>query len=261
MSWLNVWRRQRALVECAPFSDTRMQERPMRIALFRARKGKQTAQKFSQQQAFDRAIAALVRAVPVPKAAAEWFVNEKLVAAKRRRDWKKTARNPAAVAAGLAIAVILVIGTNMFLERLHEFPGSARARKLLTVASSTRIAQLEPIRTNAGELADLFFMKHRLEHYDVPPEFARFRTGGYRVFDDEEGHQVAQIAVDEKRMQFFLFPAEKRKDGRDSEFKGWRYLDHEGWVGAVQLRHGVCFMAALRGRKKDLATYLPKGTK
>ena len=100
-------------------------------------------------------------------------------------------------------------------------------------------------------------MKHHLEHYDVPPEFSQLRTIGYRVFDDEEGHPVAQIEVSEKRMHFFLFPVEKQKDGRDPAFTGWRYVDQEGWVGVVQQHQGVCFMAALRGRKKDLATYLP----
>ena len=257
MRLLNVWRRQRALAQCAPFSDRPAQDRAMRIAAFRARKSKQSAEAFAHQQAFDRAVAELVQAVPVPKEAAEWFVNEKLVAAVRKRAWKKTARNPVIVAIGLAVAVILAIAVHNFLEHLKEFPGSTSARKLLTVASATRISQLEPVRTDAGDLSDLFFMKHHLEHYDVPPEFSQLHTIGYRVFDDEEGHPVAQIEVSEKRMHFFLFPVEKQKDGRDPAFNGWRYIDQEGWVGVVQQHQGVCFMAALRGRKKDLASYLP----
>jgi hypothetical protein len=256
MRLLNVWRRQRALAQCAPFSDRPAQDRAMRIAAFRARKGKQSAETFAHQQVFDRSVAELVQAIQVPKEAAEWFVNEKLVAAVRKRAWKKTARNPAIVAIGLAVAVILAIAVHNFLEHLKEFPGSASARKLLMVANATRISQLEPVRTDAGDLSDLFFMKHHLEHYDVPPEFAQLRTIGYRVFDDEEGHPVAQIEVSEKRMHFFLFPVEKQKDGRDPAFTGWRYVDQEGWVGVVQQHQGVCFMAALRGRKKDLATYL-----
>ena len=231
----------------------------MRVALFRARKSRQTTEALSHQQSFDRAVAMLVRAIPVPEAAAEWFINEKLVAPVRRRLWKRTARNPAAVAVALAIAVIVGIGVHNFLERLNDFPGSGTARKLLTVAGATRISQLQPVQADAGELTDLLFMKYRLEHYDVPAEFARFRTIGYRVFDDDEGHQVAQIEVGEKRMQFFLFPSEKQRDGRDPAFNGWKYVDQEGWVGVVQQHKGVCFMAALRGRKKDLAPYLPRG--
>ena len=62
MSWLKFWQRQRALAS-APFSETRMHEKSMRIAAYRARKGKQTAQTFAHQQAFDRAVAELVRAI------------------------------------------------------------------------------------------------------------------------------------------------------------------------------------------------------
>ena len=52
-------------------------------------------------------------------------------------------------------------------------------------------------------------MKHRLEHYDVPAEFADLKTLGCRVFDDEEGQRVAQVWAVEKKMQFFMFPAER----------------------------------------------------
>lgn len=230
----------------------------MRIATFRARRNKQTGAAFTYQQALDRAVAELAREIPVSKTASEWFVNENLVAAVRRRAWKKTARHPAIVAAALAFTVILAIAVHNFMENLKEFPGSVTARKLLTVASATRTSQLQPLTTDAGDLTDLFFMKHHLEHYDVPPEFSRLRTVGYRVFDDDEGHQVAQIGVGEKRMQLFLFPTEKQKSGADSVFTGWRYVDQEGWVGAVSQHQGVCFMAAVRGRKRDLASYLAK---
>jgi hypothetical protein len=118
---------------------------------------------------------------------------------------------------------------------------------------------LDPLKTDAGALSDLFFMKHRLEHYDVPLEFTDFKTLGSRVFDDDEVHGVAQIWVVEKRMQFFLFPAEKDpKDGSVSDFSDWRFVELEGWTGAVQQRNGVCFMAVIRGREKDLAPYLEK---
>ena len=105
---------------------------------------------------------------------------------------------------------------------------------------------------------DFRALVRRLQH-DIPAEFADFRTLGSRVFDDDEVHGVAQIWVVEKRMQFFLFPAEKNpKDGSVTDFSDWRFVELEGWTGAVQQRNGVCFMAALRGREKDLAPYLEK---
>jgi hypothetical protein len=118
---------------------------------------------------------------------------------------------------------------------------------------------LDPLKTEAGALSDFFFLKHRLEHYDVPTEFADFKTLGARVFDDDEVHRVAQIWVVEKRMQFFLFPAEADpKSGLVADFSDWRFVEWEGWTGAVTQRNGVCFMAALRGREKDLQPYLEK---
>ena len=100
-------------------------------------------------------------------------------------------------------------------------------------------------------------MKHGLEHYDVADEFADFQTIGCRVFDDDESQRIAQIWVAEKRMQFFLFPAERdTKTGAALAFPDWRYVHQEGWVGAVKQHNGVCFMAVLKGREKDLEPYL-----
>ena len=172
---------------------------------------------------------------------------------------EKILLNPAVLSIALALAVIGGVFAYRVHEHLRDFPGADKARRLLSLAASTRSVLLDPLKTDAGALSDLFFMKHRLEHYDIPPEFADFRTLGSRVFDDDEVHGVAQIWVVEKRMQFFLFPAEKNpKDGSVTDFSDWRFVELEGWTGAVQQRNGVCFMAAIRGREKDLAPYLEK---
>ncbi|MEP6686547.1 MAG: hypothetical protein ABJB22_07210 [Verrucomicrobiota bacterium] len=251
-------RQQRALPHCAPFSEKRAPDRAMRVAVYRTRKTKATTESFSWQQNFDRTAADLVRAVPIPPEISEWFANEKLLTATGKRSWKTTARNPVTIAIALALLVIGGIFAIKLYERMQDFPGSGTARKLLTVASATRLSQLDKVQSDVGELGDLFFLKHHLEHYDAPPEFARFRTLGSRVFDDDEGHRVAQMQLAEKRVQLFLFAAEKQKDGHAPDWSGWRYVEQEGWAGAVQQRNGVCFMAALRGKKKDIASYLPK---
>ena len=59
-------------------------------------------------------------------------MNENLVAAVKRRAWKKTARNPTVLAIGLAVAVILAIAVHNFLEHLKEFPDPARRRNYLS---------------------------------------------------------------------------------------------------------------------------------
>ena len=245
------------LLGVAPITEKPRIDRAMRVAIQRARHGKKSVV-FAQQQAFDTAVAKLVHEIPVDAQVAEWFANENLIPVVRRR-WKKILLNPAILSIALALAVIGGIFAYRVHQHLRDFPGAGTARRLLTVASSTRSVILDPIKTDAGALGDLFFLKHRLEHYDVPPEFADFKTLGARVFDHEDIHRVAQIWLAEKRMQFFLFPAEANpKSGRVEDFSDWRFVEQEGWTGVVQQRNGVCFMAAIRGGEKDLRPYLEK---
>jgi hypothetical protein len=258
MSMFHLSRRERALVRFAPITEKSDLDRRMRVAVLRARRHKTGGPELAQQQTFDKAMAQLVRDIPVSAEIAEWFRNEKLIPQKKR-SWKKVARNPVVLTIALAVLVMAGIATMMIMERLNDFPGSGRARKLLTLASTTRGAELDRVQTDAGALSDLFFLKYRLEHYDVPPEFAHVRTAGVRVFHDE-GVPVAQVSVPEKRMQFFLFPAQRDlKSGEPQEFDGWRYLSHDGWSGVVQVRDGVCFMAAVRGDQKELQPYIAAG--
>ncbi|MFL6584539.1 MAG: hypothetical protein ACJ8KU_08470 [Chthoniobacterales bacterium] len=248
--------RHASLADCAPISDKPHTERAMRVAVTRMQRGKTTAAQFANQQAFDRALAALVQTIPVSAEIAEWFANESLIPAGKRR-WRKILFNPAVLAIAFALAVIAGVFTYRVRERMHDFPGAENARKMLAIAASTRAVMLDPVQTDAGALSDLFYMKHRLEHYDIPSEFADFRTLGCRVFDDDEAHRVAQIYLVEKRMQLFLFPAEKDPKGQAApDFNGWRFVEQEGWTGAVKQKEGVCFMAAQRGTEKDFAPYL-----
>jgi hypothetical protein len=244
------------LLTCAPITEKPGMDRAMRVAINRARQGKKAAV-FGHQQAFDAAIARLVHAIPVDAQVAEWFANENLIPIVRRR-WKKFLLNPVVVAIALALLVISGVFAYRVREHLRDFPGADKARRLLTVGASNRSVVLDPLQTDAGALTDLFFLKHRLEHYDVPTEFAAFKTLGARVFDDDEVRRVAQIWIKEKRMQFFLFPAEADKEGRITDFSDWRFVELEGWTGVVTQRNGVCFMACLRGTEKDLKPYLEK---
>jgi hypothetical protein len=244
------------LIGCAPITEKPGIDRAMRVAIQRARHGKKAAT-FAQQQAFDAAIAKLVHAIPVDAQVAEWFANENLIPVVRRR-WKKILLNPAVLAIALALLVIGGVFAYRLHEHLRDFPGADKARRVLAVGASNRSVLLDPLQTDAAALSDLFFLKHRLEHYDVPAEFADFRTLGARVFDDDEVRRVAQIWVKEKRMQFFMFPAEPDKEGKVTDFSDWRFVELEGWTGAVTQRNGVCFMAAIRGSEKDLKPYLEK---
>jgi len=254
MSAIQLSRKEKMLVHCAPIREERVDDRALRMALHRARK----TDAFAVQQNFDTAAAALVQSIPIPEEITDWIPPDIFIAPRRRR-WQKYAQNPAFLATGIAILVIAIVGIFQLVERLNRFPGEATARRLLTTASSTHSMMLDPVKTDAGALGDFLFMKHRLVRYDVPPEFAELKTIGCRVFDDEEGQRVAQVWVVEKKMQFFLFPVERDpKTGKAREFSGWRFIEQERWAGVVKEQHGVCFMAALRGSAKDLAQYVSK---
>ena len=257
MSLLGESRTERALRQVAPITEKPNIERPMRKAILRAQRGK-IATRFANQQAFDTSIAGLVRTIPFGPDVEEWFANENLIPAGQRR-WRKILFNPAVLAVALAFAVIAGVFAYRVHERIRDFPGATSARKLLTVAGSSRAVLLDPVQKEAGSLTDLFFMKHRLEHYDVPPEFAEFQTIGCRVFDDDVAHRVAQIWLVEKHIQLFLFPAEKNPKGETApDFSDWRFVEEEGWTGAVQQHNGVCFMAVLRGTEAELTSYVTK---
>jgi hypothetical protein len=85
----------RALLDCAPISKERIRDRSMRSAVFRAN----DSNEFANQQSFDRAVAELVRIIPIPPATAEWFSTKDLFSSSAW-TWKKTLRNPAVLAIG-----------------------------------------------------------------------------------------------------------------------------------------------------------------
>jgi hypothetical protein len=254
MSAVPLSRRDKMLLHCAPIREQHVDDRALRSAVHHARK----SDGFAVQQNFDKAAAALVQAIAIPKEISDWVPTETFIVPPRV-TWKKYAQNPVFLATGIAAIVIAVILIFQLIDRLNRFPGEPTARRLLTTAASTHSMILDPVKTNAGALGDYFFMKHRLAHYDVPPEFADSKTLGVRVFDDEEGRRVAQVWVVEKKMQFFLFPGERDpKTGAAKRFNGWRHIDQDRWTGVVKDQGGVCFMAALRGSEKDLAPYTSK---
>ena len=73
MRTLRLLRRRRALLNCAPISQDRLADRSMRAAVSR----EDGSDEFVNQQNFDRAVAELVRLVPIPPESAEWFSDER----------------------------------------------------------------------------------------------------------------------------------------------------------------------------------------
>jgi hypothetical protein len=252
--WLS--RRKRALIEVAPISEE-SSDRAMRSALETARTIPEAAAALTAQHQFDVALANLVSRIPIPKEAEEYFVNAALIKG-APRSWKQTARHPAILATALAVLVLAGTGVFFFLERLHEFPGSETAKKMLMVAASSKLSQFERLNTDAINLGDYFFMKFQLEHFDIPMQFADLRARGARVFEDEDGEKVAQVLLAERGVQFFLYAANREDPPAERSDKSarWRYVEGEGWAGAVTEREGVQFMIAMHGTEDELRSYL-----
>src|SRR6266480_2967199 len=98
MKTLGLLRRRRALLNCAPISSDQ----------------------FVNQQNFDRAVAELVRLVPIPSESAEWFSDKEAVRAPKW-TWRRVVLNPAVLAISIALVVIAGVLAFLLFGRLNDF--------------------------------------------------------------------------------------------------------------------------------------------
>src|SRR5438046_7469141 len=145
MKTLQLLRRQRALLNCAPISQDLLVDRPMRSAVSRA----DESNEFVNQQNFDRAVAALVRVIPIPPASAEWFSDKNLIPGSKW-TWKRMLRNPAVLAISIALLVIAGVFVFHLIGRLNDFLGLAMARKILKVSGSHRSVMFDSVICREG---------------------------------------------------------------------------------------------------------------
>jgi hypothetical protein len=157
-----------------------------------------------------------------------------------------------AVGIGLVATVILLIF--VITDRMNSFDGADRITDLLDSANNLNGDEFEPVETTAGDLEDWFFLKHGLEHYAVPKQFADVKTVGCRVFKFN-GATVAQIeALSEKRSLLYLFPADdlgiKIGNGK------WEIVEADNWVGGLTGINETCFLVAFQGTKDEMRKFL-----
>jgi hypothetical protein len=159
-----------------------------------------------------------------------------------------------AVAVGLVATVCMVIF--LISDRLNSFEGADHVSELLDSANSLTGDEFEAVETKAGDLQDWFFLKHGLEHYAVPKQFANVKTVGCRVFKFD-GAKVAQImAVTDKELLLYMFQA---KDLDIKIRKGkWEIVDADNWVGAVTGLNDICFLVAFKGNRDEMKEFLSK---
>src|SRR5208282_2569700 len=148
-----------------------------------------------------------------------------------------------AVGVGLVATICMVIF--LISDRLNSFDGADHVSELLDSANSLTGDEFEAVETKAGDLQDWFFLKHGLEHYAVPKQFANVKTVGCRVFKFD-GANVAQImAVTDKELLLYMFQA-KDLDIKIQKGK-WEIVDADNWVGAVTGLNDICFLVAFKG--------------
>jgi len=157
-----------------------------------------------------------------------------------------------AVGVGLIATVCMVVF--LISDRLNSFDGADRIIELLDTANNLTGDEFEAVETKAGDLEDWFFLKHGLEHYAVPKQFANMKTVGCRVFKFN-GATVAQImAVADKEVLFYMFPSDdlgiKVPNGK------WEIVEEEDWVGGVTGINDTCFLVAFKGNKDDMKEFL-----
>jgi hypothetical protein len=157
-----------------------------------------------------------------------------------------------AVGVGLVATLCMVIF--LISDRLNSFEGADRIGELLESANTLTGDEFEAVETKAGDLEDWFFLKHGLEHYAVPKQFANIKTVGCRVFKFD-GATIGQImAVTDKEVLLYIFPSHdlgiKIRKGK------WEIVEDEKWVGGATGNNDSCFLVAFKGNKDDMKEFL-----
>ena len=161
-----------------------------------------------------------------------------------------------AVGVGLVATVCMIIF--LISDRLNSFEGADRISELLESANNLTGDEFEAVETKAGDLQDWFFLKHGLEHYAVPKQFANINTVGCRVFTFD-GAAVGQVmAVTDKEILLYMFPS--RDLGIKIRKGKWEIVEDENWVGGATGIDDTCFLVAFKGNKDEMKDFLSNVT-
>ncbi len=157
-------------------------------------------------------------------------------------------------AVGVGLVATLCMVVFLISDRLNSFEGADRISELLESANALTGDEFEAVETRAGDLQDWFFLKHGLEHYAVPKQFANIKTVGCRVFKFD-GATVAQImAVTDKEMLLYIFPSHdlgvRIRKGK------WEIVEDDKWVGGATGINDTCFLVAFKGSKDEMKDFL-----
>lgn len=153
------------------------------------------------------------------------------------------------------VGVLLFIGLLVVqeLNRRQAFPGKESAQRMVATTNDMSGVELEPTRSRAADLGDAFYMRG-FEGFTVPDSLAQLPVVGMRVFR-QNGHRVAQLAIDSHDALLFVFNA--AEFGVDvGNNRQWRVWSQDGWAAAIREDGGLCTMIAFRGEIAEMKRFL-----
>ncbi|MEI6350266.1 MAG: hypothetical protein WCP06_04075 [Verrucomicrobiota bacterium] len=178
------------------------------------------------------------------------------MAVPRAPGFRALISQPAVLAIGLAMLVVLGVTIFYFMRKLDEFPGKDIVAELIDATDKMNDMELEPIKPiEAGKLEDWFVLKG-FENFAVPPELAKAKAIACRVYK-HDGVPVAQVALDRHNALLMVFDASDMKVTLNTP--AWHVFQQEDWAVAVRGDADNCYIVAFVGDSDDMAGFLKSG--
>ena len=162
-------------------------------------------------------------------------------------------RHPAMLSAVAGVLLFIGLIIVQELNRRNAFPGKDAAERMLATSNDMSGVELEPARGRVGDLEDAFYMRG-FEGFTVPQPVAQLPVVGMRVFR-QNGHRIAQLAVDSHNALVFVFNA--AEFGIDlGAGNDWHVWEQDQWAAAIRADQGTCTMIAFRGEIDEMQRFL-----
>ena len=141
------------------------------------------------------------------------ILSEKLDETRASRDqatrWRLSRQwfSPAALAVVFGLILIAGVMVHQTIESRADFPGKEAVAKMIDLCGEMNGTEFEAKRAPvpASQLADTLYMAG-FEGFALPEEVAALPAVGWRVFR-QQGHRVAQLAIDSREAIVFVFRA------------------------------------------------------
>lgn len=162
-------------------------------------------------------------------------------------------RQPAVLSIGLALLVVIGVVIYMALREIDDFPGKEAVMELMDETDAMNGTELESIGPiEAGKLEDWFMLKG-FDGFSVPPELAKAKIVGARVFK-WKGRPVAQLAIDRHNALLVVLPLADLKLTLDSP--AWKIFQQNDWAVAARGDGTSCYVISFIGEAEEMTEFL-----